>query len=304
MKILKIENIEKSFGDFKAVNRVSFSVEKGSVFGILGPNGAGKTTTIRMITNILMPDKGTINLFDAPVGPASQNRIGYLPEERGLYKKLKVIDQLSYFGELKGLKHGDALKKARYWLGKLDAADWENKKIMELSKGMQQKVQFIATILHSPDFLILDEPFSGFDPLNAEILKKIILDFKNEGKTIMLSTHVMEQVEQMCDNICLINKGEALLSGNVREIKSRYSRDTILMEYDGDDSFFDGFSNITFHNRTKNRAEFKVDTESHSPYHILQAAIDKCQVFKFELMEPSLNQIFIDVVTNWERKNG
>jgi ABC-2 type transport system ATP-binding protein len=300
MEILKIENVIKRFGDYAAVNNVSFTVEPGRIFGLLGPNGAGKTTTIRMLTNIYMPDEGTITMFGEPVGPAQQDRIGYLPEERGLYKKIKVLDQLIYFGQLKGLSKNDATNKSREWLRKMDSADWENKKVMELSKGMQQKVQFIATILHSPDVMIFDEPFSGFDPINVELLKKIILDMKEEGKTIILSTHIMEQVEQMCDDIILINKGKSILAGKVRDIKRGFGRDTILLEFDGDDSFLDELKNVHFINRSKNRVEFRIKDSNINTQEFLKSAFDKASIYRFELVEPSLNEIFIDVVSKEE----
>jgi ABC-2 type transport system ATP-binding protein len=302
-EVLQVNNIVKSFGNYTAVDHISFNVGKGKIFGILGPNGAGKTTTIRMITNILMPDEGYINIFGEKVHAGHQNSIGYLPEERGLYKKIKVIDQLIYFGQLKGLSRKQASDNAKEWLRKMDAADWENKKIQELSKGMQQKVQFISTILHNPDFLILDEPFSGFDPINAELLKKIILDLRDAGKTIMLSTHVMQQVEQLCDDICLINKGKVILSGNVRDIKKSFGKDTILIEFEGSDAFLNNLSNVKFINRSSNRAEFRLTDESISSTDILRLALDSSVIYKYELMEPSLHEIFIDVVTRQEESH-
>ena len=232
MVVIEVKNVIKKFGDYAASNKISFDVESGRIMGLLGPNGAGKTTMIRMITNILIPDEGEIKVFGERVGSEHQNNIGYLPEERGLYKKIKVLDQLIYFAQLKGMTKIDAQQKAMYWLDKLDAKDWASKKIQELSKGMQQKVQFISTIIHNPDLLILDEPFSGFDPINTEVLKRIILDMRDEGKTIVLSTHVMEQAEQMCDDICLINKGSIVLDGKIRDIKKSYGKDTIIMELD------------------------------------------------------------------------
>ncbi len=304
MEILNLQNVTKRFGNYAAVNDVSFSVDSGRILGLLGPNGAGKTTTIRMITNIYTPDEGTITIKGESVGPAHQNIIGYLPEERGLYKKIKVIDQLAYFGQLKGLSRQEAVNGARYWLRKLDAADWESKKIQELSKGMQQKIQFISTILHDPDILILDELFSGFDPINVEVLKSIIADLKQAGKTILLSTHVMEQVEKVCDDICLINKGRIVLSGNMREIKKSFGRDTVLMEYDGDDSFLNNFSGIQFINRSKNRAEFRIKDSQANSKDILNAAMQNVDLIKYELVEPSLHEIFIDVVSERGEYNG
>lgn len=296
--ILKVENIVKSFGDYKAVNDVSFQVEKQKVFGLLGPNGAGKTTTIRMINNILIPDTGIITIFGEKLSEDSQNRMGYLPEERGLYKKIKVLEQLIYFGQLKGMKRFEASQQAKKWLKQLDAAEWENKKIQELSKGMQQKVQFISTILHDPDLIILDEPFSGFDPINTETLKQIILDLKNEGKTIILSTHVMQQVEQLCDDICLINKGRAVLQGAVRDIKRSRGRDTILLEYEGEDTFLNELRNVRFLNRSNGRVEFRMENAQENSNEILELAMKSVNVFRFELIEPSLHEIFIETVSS------
>ncbi len=301
MEILKVENVVKSFRDIIAVNDVSLSVSAGRIFGLLGPNGAGKTTMIRMITNIYMPDSGSITLFGQPVSSELQNRIGYLPEERGLYKKLKVIDQLVYFGMLKGMTRPNATTQALKWLAEFGAADWAGKKIQELSKGMQQKVQFICTILHEPDFLILDEPFSGFDPINVEALKNIILKMRGEGKTIILSTHVMQQVEELCDDICLINKGKAILSGRVREIKKSFGRDSVIMEFEGSNEFLNAFPDIEFINKSANRVEFKLNGMSSSD--VLKAASESVEVIRFELAEPNFNEIFIDVVGTQEAEN-
>lgn len=295
MEILKFNNVNKYFGDYKATNNVSFSVNKGSIFGLLGPNGAGKTTIIRQITNIYFPDEGEIKLFGEDIGPHHQNILGYLPEERGLYKKLKVIEQLIYFGELKGLSKKEAEKRARIWLIKLNANDWADKKVQELSKGMAQKIQFIGTILHEPDFIILDEPFSGFDPVNAELLKNIILDLRDQGKTIILSTHVMSQVEQLCDEIILINRGEIVLSGKVRDIKKSFGRNNLKIEFDGDDSIFDALDDKNIINRSANSIEIKLENEKDSKkiYNLIQ---DVLFVYKFELAEPSLHEIFIKTV--------
>lgn len=300
MEILKVQNVVKKFGDYPASNNVSFSAEAGHILGLLGPNGAGKTTLIRMITNIIYPDFGEIFLFGEPVSPKHQNRIGYLPEERGLYKNIKVIDQLVYFAQLKNLPRSEALQNAHLWLKKLDASNWANKKIQELSKGMQQKVQFISTILHNPEILILDEPFSGFDPINTEILKNIILDFKELGKTIILSTHIMEQAEQLCDDIILINKGKIVLSGGIRDIKKTYGKDTILIEFEGDSSFLDDISNVKFITKTNNRAEFRILNNEQTPQQILEKIVNRVKIYKWEVTEPSMHEIFIDVVSKQE----
>jgi len=297
MDVLRIENVLKRFGDYVAVNKVSFSSEPGTVLGLLGPNGAGKTTLIRMITNILAPDEGKIFLFGNNDGYDAQNRIGYLPEERGLYKKIKVIEQLIYFAQLKNIDKTTATVRAKDWLRKMDAESWADKKIQELSKGMQQKVQFISTILHEPELIILDEPFSGFDPINTELLKRIIVDIKEQGKTIILSTHVMEQAEQLCDNICLINKGNIVLRGNIHEIKKSFSKDTMLLEFEGDDSFLNKFEGLKFINRTKNRAEFRLQNAEEQAPQILKAAIENVKLSHFQVVEPSLHEIFIDTVS-------
>jgi ABC-2 type transport system ATP-binding protein len=295
--ILNVKNVTKSFGDYKASNDISFNVEKGKIFGLLGPNGAGKTTMIRMLTNIYVPDSGSITLFGNPVGPDQQNNIGYLPEERGLYKKMKVLDQLVYFGQLKGMSKKAALDSARFWLVKLDAADYANKKVQDLSKGMSQKVQFVASLLHNPKFLILDEPFSGFDPINADLFKDIVIELREKGATIILSTHIMHQVEQLCDDICLINKGKLLLSGNVREIKKSYGKNTININFEGSKDFLNNLSNIEVINSTDSSAEFKLLDVNQSPNSILSEIMKFVQIYKFEIDEPSLNEIFIDVVT-------
>ena len=296
MEVLKVDHVTKRFGSYAATNDVSFSLDSGRILGLLGPNGAGKTTMIRMLTNIFVPDEGTIAAFGEKIGYAMQNRIGYLPEERGLYKKLKVIEQLIYFGRLKGLSRADAQKRATFWLNQLDAADWAPKKIQELSKGMQQKIQFISTILHNPSLMILDEPFSGFDPINTELLKKIIIDMRNDGKTIILSTHVMEQAEQLCDDICLINKGKIVLSGSLRDIKKARGRDSIILEFEGDDSFLDQYSDLQFINRTANRVEFRFRNDF-SPNEFIKSVSSTCQITKYELSEPALHEIFIDAVS-------
>lgn len=305
MEILKVENVTKTFGNYKAVDNISFSANEGKVFGLLGPNGAGKTTTIRMITNILYPDSGNIEIMGKSSGEGIQNVIGYLPEERGLYKKLKVIDQLIYFAQLKEISKPDAINRAKFWLNKLGAGGWDNKKIEELSKGMQQKVQFIATILHEPPILILDEPFSGFDPINTELLKSVILDLKSQGRTIILSTHVMSQVEQLCDDLVLINKGNVVLSGGLRKIKSSFGKNTVLMEFDGDISFLNNFSDIKINERSTNRVEFKIENDNINVNEILQKAIDNnVIIYKFEKAEPSLHEIFIDVVGIQNKKGN
>ncbi|HET8864133.1 MAG TPA: ATP-binding cassette domain-containing protein [Gracilimonas sp.] len=295
MAVIELSNVFKAFGKTKAVNDVSFDVNKGRIFGLLGPNGAGKTTTIRMINYILTPDSGQITINGIEASPETQKMIGYMPEERGLYKKMKVFDQLMYLTQLKGMNAGDAKKSIDYWLERFEASDWKKKEISELSKGMSQKIQFIATIAHDPDIYIFDEPFSGLDPINSETLKEIIIELKKQGKTILFSTHRMEQVEQMCDDICLFNQGEAVLTGNLREIKSSFGENTINLEFEGDGSFLDKLEDVRINNRSTNFAEIRV-LNGQNMQDILKLAMEHAEIHKFERIEPSLTEIFISTV--------
>jgi ABC-2 type transport system ATP-binding protein len=224
--ILEVNDVSKSYGDFKALNDVSIKVQKGSVFGLLGPNGAGKTTLIRIINQITMPDSGSITLDGKPLHPDDIKNIGYLPEERGLYKSMKVGEQAIYLAQLKGMSKQDAKVRLRYWFERLEIGDWWNKKIQELSKGMAQKIQFVVTVIHNPKLLIFDEPFSGFDPINANLIKDEILLLRDQGATIIFSTHRMESVEEMCDHIALINRSNKILDGNLMDIKREYRSNT------------------------------------------------------------------------------
>jgi ABC-2 type transport system ATP-binding protein len=297
MAILDVRNITKKFGDFIAVDRVSFSVEPGRIFGILGPNGAGKTTSIRMMNYITIPDEGSITIKGIPVGRETQPLIGYMPEERGLYKKMKVGEHLIYLAQLKGMNTADAKKALRYWLERFEAIDWIKKEVGELSKGMQQKIQFIATIVHDPDIYIFDEPFSGLDPINSELLKQVILELKSNGKTIIFSTHRMEQVEQMCDDIVLYNEGRTILQGKVQEIKQSFGKRTVVLEFDGDASFLDELEGVHFNNRSNRFVEFTPNDES-MIRPILEKAMASVDVHRFERVYPSLHEIFIESVKN------
>jgi ABC-2 type transport system ATP-binding protein len=295
MITIQVKGLSKSFGKTIAVNDVTFDVNRGRIFGLLGPNGAGKTTTIRMINYIMPPDTGQITINGKTVGPETQKMIGYMPEERGLYKKMKVGEQLMYLAQLKGMKKTDAKKKIVYWLRRFDAYDWHSKVVGELSKGMSQKIQFIATIVHDPDIYIFDEPFSGLDPINSELLKEIIIELRQNDKTILFSTHRMEQVEQMCDDICLFNNGRVVLTGNLRKIKKEFGRNTVLIEFDGDPEFLDRLENVRINNRSTNFAEIRIlDGLNHQD--ILKLAMEKAEIHKFQLVEPSLNEIFISTV--------
>jgi len=237
MSILEIKNISKSFNGFKAVDDVSFEVNTGRVYGILGPNGAGKTTTIRMIMNILMPDSGTILLFDQEMKDALKSKIGYLPEERGLYPKMKVRELMIFMGELHGLNTSDAKSKTDFWLEKMEISEKAENKVEELSKGMQQKLQIISTIIHDPQLIILDEPFSGLDPVNVNLVKNIMIELKEQNKAIMLSTHMMEAAEKLCDEVLMINKGKKVLDGELKKIQTEYGKNSIHLEFDGDGKF-------------------------------------------------------------------
>jgi ABC-2 type transport system ATP-binding protein len=297
MSIVDVRNITKKFGDFVAVNQVNFTVEPGRIFGILGPNGAGKTTTIRMMNYITIPDEGDIHINGVKVGRETQPMIGYMPEERGLYKKMKVSEHLIYLAQLKGVPLDKAKTALRYWLERFEAIDWINKEVGELSKGMQQKIQFIATIVHDPSLYIFDEPFSGLDPINSELLKQVILELKASGKTIIFSTHRMEQVEQMCDDIVLYNEGRTILEGKVQDIKRSFGKRTVILEFDGDASFLDTIEGVHFNNRSNRFVEFTPKDESQIRP-ILEKAMASVDVHRFERVYPSLHEIFIESVKN------
>lgn len=302
MSTIQVQNLSKAFGKTVAVNNVSFEANQGRIFGLLGPNGAGKTTTIRMINYIMPQDSGEITIKGMKVSPKTQKLIGYMPEERGLYKKMKVGEQLLYLAQLKGLSANEARKQIRYWLERFDASDWHSKVVGELSKGMSQKIQFISTIVHDPEIYIFDEPFSGLDPINSELLKEIIIELREKNKTILFSTHRMEQVEQMCDDICLFNNGKVVLTGNLREIKKEFGKNTVLLEFQGDSSFLDELENIRINNRSTNFAEIRIlDGLDHQD--ILRKAMEKAEIHKFQLVEPSLNEIFISTVGEDNIKN-
>ncbi len=295
MAIIEVNGISKSFGSTQAVRNVSFDVSRGRIFGLLGPNGAGKTTAIRIINHIIIPDSGSVTINGIEAGPLTQRMIGYMPEERGLYKKMKVGEQLIYLARLKGMDYEDAKKATKYWLDRFEAAGWYNKTVGELSKGMSQKVQFIATIAHDPDIYIFDEPFSGLDPINSEMLKEIVLELKDRDKTILFSTHRMEQVEQMCDDICLFNNGRAVLKGDLREIKRSFGKNTINLEFQGNAGFLDELENVRINNRSTNFAEIRV-LNGESMQGILKTAMEHTEIYKFERIEPSLTEIFISTV--------
>jgi len=299
MNVLTVEKITKSFGDFYAVKDLSFSINAGTMFGLLGPNGAGKTTTIRMIMDIIIPDTGTISVLGNTSPKKKSNLIGYLPEERGLYRKMKVMDLLCFLAELKSMNRKSARKEIDSWLERMELGDWKNKKIEELSKGMQQKVQFIGTVVHKPAVIILDEPFMGFDPINTMLIKDILLEQKKNGTTIIFSTHLMENAEKLCDEIVIINKGQAVLSGKLKDIKNNFGRKNIILEYEGDDYFLTSSPLIQKYNNYGNYVEIHL-TEKANPQQLLLEAIKTATIRKFEIVEPSLNDIFIETVKKSE----
>jgi ABC-2 type transport system ATP-binding protein len=296
MDAITLQNVTKSYDSVHAVNDVSLRVKQGAILGLLGPNGAGKTTTIRMIMHILVADQGEIKVLDKPVSDATRDLIGYLPEERGLYPRMKVRDIIVFLAALHGLTEAEAGRRADQWLAKLGLTEWSDKKLVDLSKGMQQKVQFITSVIHEPPIVILDEPFSGLDPVNAAIIEEIMLEMRGKGSTIVLSSHRMEQIERMCDSICLINKGQNVLDGDIRAIKKSYGKNTLHVEFTGPDDFLKSpaIEKIT---RTGIGVEAKLKPGA-DPQEILKAAIaSNAQISRFELLEPSLNEIFIERTT-------
>jgi ABC-2 type transport system ATP-binding protein len=302
MSFFEARNIEKYYANRAALNNVSIHVPKSSIYGLLGPNGAGKTTLIRIINRITAPDSGNLLIDGKPLANSDISRIGYLPEERGLYKKMRVGEQALYLSQLKGLSKSEALKRLRYWFDKFDMATWWDRRIEELSKGMAQKVQFIIAILHDPEFIILDEPFSGFDPVNANMLKQEVLNLRNQGKTIILSTHDMSSVEELCDNISLLNKAETILEGNVKSIQQAYksntfelifsgSHETLLQKTNGNYTIIESGQKADGTNFACIKLDSKLDGNE-----FLRKALDVGTIHSFKEILPSMNEVFIQAV--------
>ncbi|MEA2032959.1 MAG: ATP-binding cassette domain-containing protein [Euryarchaeota archaeon] len=290
-KILDVKNLTKSFDAKIVLNDLSFDLEKGEIFGLLGPNGAGKTTMIRIILDIIRADHGEVKIFGEEFDENLKERIGYLPEERGLYQKITVLECLRYFAELKNVKKYE--DKIDFWLDKVGLRDYKKKKIEGLSKGMQQKIQLVAAFIHNPELLILDEPFSGLDPINTKMAKDILLDLKHEGKTIILSTHQMDQVERTCDRILMINRGKRVLYGSLDEIKTHY-KESLVVEYEGDLRRVEGVKKIDDYGKY---AELSLEEDTNQQ-EVLKRLIEIVGVRRFEMKAPSLNEIFIEVVEN------
>jgi ABC-2 type transport system ATP-binding protein len=292
---VSLRNLTKTFGDHRAVDGLSFDVPAGGIFGLLGPNGAGKTTTIRMIMDIIRPDSGEIRVLGREVRDIAKSRIGYLPEERGLYRKMKVIEMLEFQGSIKGAKPAAARKEALGWLERLEIGEWGDKKVEELSKGMQQKVQFVATVLNRPQILILDEPFSGMDPVNQNLFKDVMLDLNRSGSTIVFSTHQMDTAERMCKEIALIYKGKLVLGGLLSKLKEGFGKNSVMLEYDGDGAFLASLPGVARIDDYGAASEIRLHAGS-DPQALLRAAAEKLRILKFEVVAPTLHNIFIETV--------
>jgi ABC-2 type transport system ATP-binding protein len=301
MDFLEIRNVEKKFINQYALQDVSMTVPENKIYGLLGPNGAGKTTLIRIINRITGPDKGEVLFKGRKIKAEDVYRIGYLPEERGLYKKMKVGEQALYLAQLKGMSKHDAIQKLKYWFEKFDIQPWWEKKVEELSKGMQQKVQFITTVIHEPELLIFDEPFSGFDPINTKLLKQEVLDLKKKGSTIIFSTHNMGSVEELCDNITLINNAKNLLEGSIDEVRNTYKSNTYEIEFNGDPDKMESALNSNYEviNKTRINGHYKAQVKLHhqtNDNELLSLILPVIEVLSFKELIPSMNDIFINVV--------
>ena len=290
MLAAEVNHIVKSFADKLAVNDLSFSVAQGEIFGLIGPNGAGKTTTIRMMMDIIKPDSGEVTIFGEKLGEAIKNKLGYLPEERGLYKKLRVLESIIYLASLKGMDRHSAEEKANGLLNRTGMLDSQKKKIEELSKGMGQIIQFIVTIIHDPQLVILDEPFAGLDPVNTELLKGMVAELRNQGKAVILSTHQMNQVEELCDRILMVNNGRAVLYGDLAEIKSRYKGNSVFIDYEGELGEIPG---VIERRTLKGYVELTLDDKT-TPKEVLAYLVNhNVDINRFEAATPSLNEIFL-----------
>lgn len=293
--MLVVKHLTKKYKNIVAVDDLSFTVNEGKIFGLLGPNGAGKTTTIRTVLNIIKPTTGEISFFNRAISSNFFNEIGYLPEERGLYKKSKVNEVILYFAVLKNMPRSDAQKQSNYWLDKLEIKQYQNNRIEELSKGNQQKVQFITSVIHNPKLLILDEPFSGFDPINQQIIRETILSFVNEGKLIILSTHHMDLAERMCVDILLLNKGKEICSGSLTQLKKNFGGNIVELGFEGSSETIKNLPYVKAIDNYNNYAEIQLE-DSIEPYIFLREIAGKMKVNHFRIMEPTLNKIFIDMI--------
>jgi len=294
MNAVCLEKVSKSFGSVRAVDGLSIQVPAGCIYGFLGPNGAGKTTTIRMIMDIIRPDSGTIEVLGVCSAERAKDRIGYMPEERGLYRKMTVRKVLAYFGAIKGLKDDELAQAVPQWLRRVDLANWADKKVEELSRGMHQKLQFAVTVINNPELVILDEPFSGLDPLNQDLLKEIILQMRSEGRTIIFSTHVMHEAEKLCDCILLINKGKVVLDDRLRKIRSQHSSQVIRVELQGDTSFVETMPMVA--SVKSDGGLLEITLADGDTQRFIRELVQRANVMRFEIKVPSLHEIFVKLV--------
>ncbi|MFC7680576.1 ABC transporter ATP-binding protein [Paenibacillus sp. GCM10028914] len=295
MQRLQLDNVVKVYADKTAVNRISLEVEEGEIYGLLGANGAGKTTTMRMVLGLIYPDEGTILYNGKPYSKELRRIMGYLPEERGLYPKVKVSEQISYLAQLRGMSAKDADKSLRYWLERFEVPEYYNKKIEELSKGNQQKMGFIAAVVHNPEILILDEAFSGLDPVNVELLKSTVKELRDKGTSILFSTHRMEHVEELCQNITILHRSNTVVKGNLKEIKSRYPREEVVLGTSGEVKGLEQLPGVAGVTRTEDGYSVRI-TDVNAAQSILNTAMSQSVIHRFEVKEPTLNQIFIKAV--------
>jgi len=292
--VLRVTDVAKSFGDVKAVDGVSFGIRKGTIAGLLGRNGAGKTTTLRMVNGVFLPDRGTIEVFGRDAA-AARDRIGYLPEERGLYKKMKVLELLLFLAEIKGRSPALVRPAAEKWLSRFELWDRRDVKLEELSKGNQQKVQLVGALLHDPELLILDEPMAGLDPVNVVLVRRLLLELKSEGKTILLSTHQMGEAEKLCEEIILIHRGKVVLEGSLADVRGSSGRNAVHLEFEGDGGFLPSLPGIAGARVDTNRAEIALAPGA-DPQELLAAAMGRLRIGRFEVVSPSLEEIFIEKV--------
>ena len=295
MNTVELNKIRKNYDEFVAVDDLSLVIRPGEVFGLLGPNGAGKTSTLRMMIGITIPDSGVVSMFGEPLRRSHMQRLGYLPEERGLYKKMKLLDQLVFLGQLKGLSSHDAQQRSLQWCERLGLKEWTGKKVEELSKGMQQKAQFVGAVIHDPQFVVMDEPFSALDPSSAVVLKDAFLDLKKAGKTLLFSTHQMNTAERLCDSICLINHGRAILEGDLGKVRAGYGKRNVQIKYEGGSQFLHDARLVQSFNDYGNYVEVRLAPQA-DPQELLRAATACARLTRFELMEPSLEEIFLEAV--------
>ena len=295
MNAIELDNVCKSFGPVRAVDELSIHVPSGCVYGFLGPNGAGKTTTLRMVMDIIRPDSGNIRLFDEPASARARSRVGYMPEERGLYRKMTVTGVLKYFGSLKGMTAGQLRQRGPEWLRQVDLAEHAGKKVEELSRGMHQKLQFAVTVINDPDLVILDEPFSGLDPVNQDMLRDIISGMRRAGRTVLFSTHVMHEAEQLCDFIVLINRGKVVVNGTLDEIRAGHKANTVSLELEGDTEFLRTLPMVQAVEPNGRRLDVRLQDQA-DPQDLLRALVARARVRAFEIKQPSLHEIFVRLV--------